>query len=536
MEIEVPADERPLATGPLLRVSEAPNGRKRYLFGSAAIKEVAIFFISGKYRQFLRRDGDTSVEFFLHPNDHTHNLKYLTQLFARGHRFYHHLWGDPAQSSQQSDTKQTVSSPRIAKHKQSAQRAQNQKDQGSKALWRVVSFGGSGARGYPFTVLLDRNQGYLQQTLDGELGRLFTRRQVLLHEMAHTWWGNAVTGVGKGSLWLNEGITNYASLRAIGKLYGKQAENKAIRQHLQHFLDSQGSGKLLEPGGLAQMAQLTAYTKGALLFYELEKLLGQEIVDSGLRIFFEQYRGKMAEISDLRRALEVAAKRSLKDFFQDWVYGHGLPLIELKKWSQTPSPKGQKLQLTLHNSGSIAGMAHLRLFSATKQALRQAPRDVYLRIPPEQTHTVTIDVPWKLRDLKFDPDNTMLHGFRWQPLLEQANHLRKAQNWQAAAKLFQRLLQTYPKHGHALYSFALLHDARGELPSALPLYLLASKIPESAHTPAWVPHWARYRRAVILHRQGHRKRAVLILKQILDKSPDSYGLHDQIRKFKTINP
>jgi tetratricopeptide (TPR) repeat protein len=181
-------------------------------------------------------------------------------------------------------------------------------------------------------------------------------------------------------------------------------------------------------------------------------------------------------------------------------------------------------------------MAHLRLFSATKQALRQAPRDVYLRIPPEQTHTVTIDVPWKLRDLKFDPDNTMLHGFRWQPLLEQANHLRKAQNWQAAAKLFQRLLQTYPKHGHALYSFALLHDARGELPSALPLYLLASKIPESAHTPAWVPHWARYRRAVILHRQGHRKRAVLILKQILDKSPDSYGLHDQIRKFKTINP
>lgn len=43
---------------------------------------------------------------------------------------------------------------------------------------------------------------------------------VIIHEIAHSWFGNLVTNAMWGEFWLNEGFTMYAQRRISTKVYG----------------------------------------------------------------------------------------------------------------------------------------------------------------------------------------------------------------------------------------------------------------------------------------------------------------------------
>ena len=43
---------------------------------------------------------------------------------------------------------------------------------------------------------------------------------VIIHEIAHSWFGNLVTNANWGEFWLNEGFTMYAQRRISSILFG----------------------------------------------------------------------------------------------------------------------------------------------------------------------------------------------------------------------------------------------------------------------------------------------------------------------------
>ncbi len=507
LELEVPAKERPVAAGPLLKSWKVKNGRKRFLFGSSPIKEAAIFFVSAHFKIYRYRYPDRHVEFFLHRYDSRRAINALVRMTSKVQRFYTKLWGDPRGSK--------------------AYVQQGRRRRIKPVVWRLISFGGSGARGYPFTLLLDRREDFFGGSLKRSIDRLFSKRQVLLHEMAHTWWGNAVTGVGKGSIWLNEGLANYASIRALGGLYGKKAETASIQRHIAYFLDGAGSGRLLEPGGLAQMAQRTAYTKGALVFVALERRFSREVVDQGLRYFFQEYRGKYPEIKDLKKSLEKATGRSLDGFFRDWIHGGGLPYIEMNQSYRKRIKRRQyQLQLTLENRGTIEGVAHVRVWDYRKS------HDLWIPVPPGKARKFIWKHKRRIKRVQFNPDGVMLHGFRWRAILQQANQLRRAGNSVQASVLFRRLLQAFPSHGHALYSWALLNQKQKRFAQARKLFQKAGQCKPSQRTPRWVPLWAKFRYASLLLKQGNadeKKKATQALKRLLLSPTNPYRLHQRIQ-------
>ena len=52
---------------------------------------------------------------------------------------------------------------------------------------------------------------------------------VIIHEIAHSWFGNLVTNASWGEFWLNEGFTMYAQRRISTVLFGEPPPRTCLR-------------------------------------------------------------------------------------------------------------------------------------------------------------------------------------------------------------------------------------------------------------------------------------------------------------------
>ncbi len=143
---------------------------------------------------------------------------------------------------------------------------------------------------------------------------------ILIHELAHMWFGNAVSLVSWQEMWRNEGLATYMEYlwRAQGDAAHLEQEMAALRQHVQ----------TRQPTPLAQMPPerllgFENYLSGALLIHQLHMSMGDEAFFNGLRLFVERYRAAgNASDADFRAAMEEAAGRSLEMI---WATEFGAP-------------------------------------------------------------------------------------------------------------------------------------------------------------------------------------------------------------------
>jgi len=495
LTIDVPKGETAIGAGTLIQTKSLPKGRTRFVYTSSSVPEAAIFIASGTYTRHVHTPtADTKVVFYLHHDVSIKRRKTLAKMVARTASFYRKMYGSPIPPTTKKRATKTW-------------------------RWKLISFGGSGARGYPFSLLLDRTQGHFFADMKLSMDGMFTLGQVLLHEIAHTWWGNAVTGIDEGSTWLNEGLANYASLRAMGHLLSPQDERAAVRRHILYYLRGKDKGSLIGQGGIAQMAHRTPYTKGALVFYELARELGQGTLDRGLKRYFQRFRGSFATVKDLQRVLEKTSGRSLQTFFDNWIKGAALPFFTLV--GKHCPPKKKVCTLTLRNHGDIPGHAHL-LVQTNRRKLTK-----WIRVPAKKS--VTLDVEGsQWNKVVLDPQGQMLHGVRWRATFARAYALRKEGSYQQAAAQYTKLLKAFPQHGRALYEMGRIKELGGKIDKAISYYKSASQQKRSAQTPGWIVPWSVFRQATLLYKQGKTARARQLLKALRKKALNYYNLHGRI--------
>jgi aminopeptidase N len=174
-------------------------------------------------------------------------------------------------------------------------------------------------------------------------------RNVVIHEIAHQWFGNAVTESSWDDVWLSEGFATYFTLKFIEHAYGRdefvrglEASQRTIRQFA-----AKNPHYTIVHRDLRDMAQVTSshtYQKGAWILHMLRGVVGDDAFRRGIRTYYQRHFNGTATTADFRRAMEEASGQELGWFFDQWLYRQGSLVVE-GRWRHDSTAKA--VQLTL---------------------------------------------------------------------------------------------------------------------------------------------------------------------------------------------
>lgn len=143
-------------------------------------------------------------------------------------------------------------------------------------------------------------------------GRNFAR-DILAHELAHHWWGNAVGPKTWDDIWLNEGFASYSEALYLEYKFGKESLKSAMRSKFgENF-----RGAIYNP---ANLFSETVYDKGAWVLHMLRNEIGDTNFFSSLRSYYERFKYGNASVEDFKSVCESVSNLSLDKFFDDWIY------------------------------------------------------------------------------------------------------------------------------------------------------------------------------------------------------------------------
>jgi hypothetical protein len=148
------------------------------------------------------------------------------------------------------------------------------------------------------------------------------------HEVAHQWFYNVVGNDQVDEPWLDEALTQYATLLYFGDQYGLAGE-QGFRESLEGRWERSDGEKI--PVGLPVAAYSEGglypgtygsivYGRGPLFFEALRDEMGQESFDAFLRDYYQSHRWGIATTESLRALAEQHCDCDLEALFEEWVY------------------------------------------------------------------------------------------------------------------------------------------------------------------------------------------------------------------------
>ena len=202
---------------------------------------------------------------------------------------------------------------------------------------------------YPFdtygVLAADQEFGYAleTQTLSLHPGFIFepaypawAREPIMVHELAHQWFGDSVAPEEWSDLWLNEGHATWYEW-----LYGDEFFRAEIAQ-FQGYADftdrvrqayAQGDilrdqyGPVAQPASneLFELFSPNVYDGGAVVLYALRQEIGERAFAELERRWAQSNEGDSVGTSDFIALASRVAGRNLRPFLSDWLFGTETP-------------------------------------------------------------------------------------------------------------------------------------------------------------------------------------------------------------------
>ncbi len=164
------------------------------------------------------------------------------------------------------------------------------------------------------------------------------RAGILLHEMAHMWFGDIVTMRWWDDLWLNEAFANWACFWAATEATAftdAWAGFLARSKQAAYAIDrGPTSHPIRQPAG--DVAEATAgfdtitYVKGSSVLKQLVAYVGEDAFIDGLRAYFAEHAWSNATLDDLMGAIGTASGRDLSEWTTVWLDTAGHDTLALE--------------------------------------------------------------------------------------------------------------------------------------------------------------------------------------------------------------
>ena len=185
-------------------------------------------------------------------------------------------------------------------------------------------------------------------------------RNVVIHEIAHQWFGNAVTESDWDDVWLSEGFATYFTLLYIEHAYGRDEFLSGLESSRQRILefDKQRPDYRVVHDNLSDMSQVTTgqiYQKGAWILHMLRGIMGDEAFWAGIRSYYRAHQDGHATTADFRGEMERASGKDLRVFFDQWLTRGGLVRLD-GDWTYSAGAKSIAIRLTQRDRARLFTM------------------------------------------------------------------------------------------------------------------------------------------------------------------------------------
>ena len=267
--------------------------------------------------------------------------------------------------------------------------------------------------------------------------------QLIAHETAHQWWGDAVLWSGYRDQWIMEALANYSSLMLLQSedplqfraVMGKYRDDLLAKNKEGVPLMTAGPvtfGGRLSSSHFPAGYEAISYGRGTWLFHMLRSMMRDSETVPGsrrrgaaetqsvdepfiraLRTVRERYEGKSITTRELLRVFEeqlppslsYEGKRSLDWFYQSWINGTAIPKLELQAVKYAEKPGSTTITGTILQKSIPNGLVTSVPIYAVVAGKMVLVGRVFADGPETQFH---LTAPSGTRRVILDPNQTLL--------------------------------------------------------------------------------------------------------------------------------
>ncbi len=233
--------------------------------------------------------------------------------------------------------------------------------------------------------------------------------RILAHELAHQWFGNALTVKNWSDVWLNEGFATYANLLWIESRKGEDAFHEAMKkidpqtmQHTPGSEDGDGSVFIKDPEHDPNLLGMRTFLKGAWTLHMLRHVMGDQKFFAALKQYVHQYQYHEVETAEFKNTCEAQYGRPLDWFFKEWIYGAGRPIYSLS-WTSAPSANKAVITIKQEQPELFAMPIDLTFEDGTGSKTISVWND-------QNTQQYSVPVSGELKTVVVDRDGWILKG------------------------------------------------------------------------------------------------------------------------------
>ncbi|MDQ3764644.1 MAG: M1 family metallopeptidase [Actinomycetota bacterium] len=148
---------------------------------------------------------------------------------------------------------------------------------------------------------------------------------VVVHEIAHQWFGDSVSIRNWRDIWLNEGFATYAEWLYSERTGGRTAAQIAAQRYANTPADA--AFWRIPPGdpGAAGVLDGPVYTRGAMALQAIRAKIGDEDFFTTLRTWTTERAGGNGSVQDFLAVVERVSGEQVDDIAQTWLFTPARP-------------------------------------------------------------------------------------------------------------------------------------------------------------------------------------------------------------------
>lgn len=233
---------------------------------------------------------------------------------------------------------------------------------------------------------------------------------LISHELAHQWYGDAVTCKDWHHIWLNEGFATYAQGVWLEATQGRTAYNDFINQEMVLAKFATGSIWVQDITDIYQIFNgYRSYAKGGVVLHMLRGIVGDSVFYDILRTYTYHpsvaYNSAVTE--DFQAIAESVSGMDLSYFFQEWIYGENYPQYDIA-WNKSYNINGKwNVNVTI-NQASNTNPVYFTMPVQIKFITTAGNLPVYTLFNNSQSQSFNLEIDYEPTELLFDPNNLIL--------------------------------------------------------------------------------------------------------------------------------